>query len=132
MSYSDKGSRKLSCIVSVGPVALLAALLAIWQMGRPYTSTLPRAFASLAWKEADPTGWPADDTRCSMVADLQMRVGVEGKTRDELVRLLGEPEKWRSEPADEYWPLCPSFLDIWVLTVRWKDGRAFEAIVHDT
>ncbi len=67
-----------------------------------------------------------------MIADLRLRVGIEGKSRDDLLGLLGKPEKWRSAPAEEYWPLCPSFLDTWVLTVRWKDERVIDAVVHDT
>ena len=31
-----------------------------------------------------------------------------------------------------YWLLCPSFLYVWVLGVRWKNGRAVEVFVHDT
>jgi hypothetical protein len=132
MPYSDKTSRKLGCVVSLGLVVLVAALLVVWLFGRPYTSTLPRSFNSEAWKAANPTGYPDDDTRCGMIADLRLRIGIEGKTREELLQLLGEPQTWRAEPKTEYWPLCPSFLDIWVLTVRWKDERAVEAVIHDT
>ena len=132
MAYSDSGSRKRGCIALIGFGVLLLALPVGWLMGRPYTSAIPRSFDSQAWKEADPTGWPDDDRRCGMIADLRLRVGIEGKSREDLLNLLGKPEKWRSAPTEEYWPLCPSFLDIWVLTVRWRDGRAIEAVVHDT
>lgn len=132
MAYSDTGSRKRGCMALIGFGALLLALPVGWLMGRPYTSTIPRSFETLAWQRADPTGWPADNTRCGMIADLRIRVGIEGKSRDDLLKLLGKPEKLPSAPNREYWPLCPSFLDIWVLTVRWKDGRAIDAAVHDT
>jgi hypothetical protein len=132
MPYSDQMSRKVGCVVSIVLVISFAALPVAWLVGRPYTSTLPRSFESEAWKAANPTGYPDDDTRCSMVADLHFRIGIEGKTREELVGILGEPETWRDNPATQYWPLCPSFLDVWVLTVRWRDGRAVEAVVHDT
>ena len=132
MAYSDQMSRKVGCVLSIVLVVSFAALLVAWLFGRPYTSTLPRSFDSEVWKAANPTGYPDDDTRCGMIADLQFRIGVGGKTREELVGLLGEPEAWRDDPATEYWPLCPSFLDVWVLTVRWKSGRAVEAVVHDT
>ncbi len=116
----------------VGLVAIFALIVVAWSLGRPYTSTVPRSFEPKAWKESNPTGYPDDDTRCGMIADLQFRIGIEGKTRKEVVQLLGEPESWRVEPKTEYWPLCPSFLDIWVLTVRWEDGRAVDVSVHDT
>jgi hypothetical protein len=73
-----------------------------------------------------------DDRRCGMLTDLKIRVGLEGKTRDEIVTLLGEPEDVRREPNVSRWLLCPSFMDVWVLAIRWKDDRAIEAFVHDT
>ena len=132
MSYSDRRSRIFGCglLLLVGMVVL--GLPLAWLAGGPYTSTFPRTFDSEAWKAADPTGYPDDDTRCGMVADLQFRIGIEGKTRGEVLRLLGEPESWPGEATTNYWPLCPSFLDVWVLTVRWESGRAVEAVVHDT
>ena len=132
MAYSDTSSRKRGCIVLMGLGVLLLVLPAGWLMGRPYASTVPRSFDPQAWKAADPTSWPADDTRCSMIADLRLQVGIEGRTRDEVVALLGEPEDRRREPSVSYWLLCPSFLDVWVLGVRWENGRAVDAVVHDT
>ena len=132
MAYSDTTSRKRGCAALVAFGALLFALPVGWMMGRPYTSSIPRSFDPQAWQDADPTGWPADNTRCGMIADLRMRVGIEGKSRNDLLELLGEPEKLPSAPNREYWPLCPSFLDIWVLSVRWRDGQAIDAAVHDT
>lgn len=132
MPYSDEKSRKLGCVVLIGFAILLILTPVGWLMGRPYTSSLPRPFNSEVWKAAKPETSLDDDTRCGMMTDLRMRIGIEGKTREELVALLGEPEKWRTSPKDEYWPLCPSFLDLWVLSIRWEDGRAVEAMVHDT
>lgn len=122
----------MGCVVSIAVAIVVAALPVVWLMGRPYTSTFPRPFDSEVWKAADPSAWPADDTRCGMVADLQLRVGIEGKTRHALSQLLGEPEKLSGDPSASYWLLCPSFLDVWVLRVRWENGRAVDAIVHDT
>ena len=132
MAYTDTGSHKSGCMALIAFGLLLSALPVGWLMGRPYTSTIPRTFDTQAWQEADPTGRPADNVRCGMIADLRMRVGIEGKSRGDLLKLLGKPEKLPSAPNREYWPLCPSFLDIWVLSVRWKDGRAIDAAVHDT
>jgi hypothetical protein len=111
---------------------VIMGLPILWLMGGPYTTTFPRSFDQGDWKAAAPAAYPDDDARCGMIADLQYRVGVVGKTRIELVELLGEPEPVSYAPTRSYWLLCPSFLDIWVLDVRWEHGRAVEASVHDT
>ena len=67
-----------------------------------------------------------------MVPDLRIRVGIVGKTRDEVIDLLGEPEDRRREPDMSYWLLCPNFLDILVLSVRWKNARDVDTFVHDS
>lgn len=85
-------------------------------------------FDSALWKSADSIG----DAKCSMLADLRFRIGVEGKSRDELTEMLGEPEDKDSDPKTTAWLLCPSFADIWILEVRWKDDRVAEARVRDT
>lgn len=99
--------------------------------GGAYTETLPRPFKSESWIAASSDSID-DERRCGMLADLTLRVGIKGKTREEVVALLGEPEDRRREPGMSYWLLCPSFLDIWVLGVRWDDGLAVETVVHDT
>jgi hypothetical protein len=132
MAYSDRRSRLLGCVLlPVLGVAILALPLA-WLAGDPYTSTFPRAFDADAWKAADPSAYPSDDTRCGMIADLRYRVGVEGKSRGELSELLGEPLSLPRDRSASYWLLCPSFLDVWVLKVRWQRGHAIQADVHDT
>jgi hypothetical protein len=67
-----------------------------------------------------------------MIADLQYRVGVEGRTRAEIFGLLGPPEDEDSDPTVSHWHLCPSFMDIYILEVRWDDGRVVDAWVRDT
>ena len=117
-------------IAGCGIMLLLFVILPILYLaGGPYTDTFPRPFNSKYWIAGKEI---ADDRRCGMLADLKLRVGIEGKTRNEIVALLGEPQDRRHEPNMSYWLLCPSFIDIWVLEVRWKDSRAVEAIVHDT
>ena len=96
--------------------------------GGAYTDSFPRPFNSERWKSVD--GW--EETRCAMLADLRTRIGVEGKTREDLVELLGPDEKENPDASLSRWHLCPSFLDIWILEVRWKDGIAQEAWVRDT
>lgn len=110
---------------------LLFGLPIAYIAGGPYTETLPHFFNSETWRTSVGNE-VADERRCGMLADLSVRVGIVGKTRAEVVTLLGEPEDRRGEPAMSYWLLCPSFLDIWVLGIRWENGRAVETVVHDT
>jgi hypothetical protein len=103
------------------------ALIMAWFTGGAYTETYPRPFDSGAWKAAE-DDW--GDTRCGMIADLQFRIGLEGKSRREIIRLLGAAN---TDDADvSVWLLCPSFLDYWILEIRWHNGRALSAIVRDT
>jgi hypothetical protein len=45
---------------------------------------------------------------------------------------LGEPEGERGEAGLSHWHLCPSFMDVWILEVRWENGRVSQAWVRDT
>jgi hypothetical protein len=67
-----------------------------------------------------------------MIADLQYRIGVDGKSRAELVALLGEPADRYNGLEWAHWELCLSFMDVWILEVRWENGRATSARVRDT
>lgn len=67
-----------------------------------------------------------------MIADLTYRVGVVGKSRAELHQMLGEPQDEGEDPASSHWHLCPSFMDIYILEVRWRDDLAVSAWVRDT
>ena len=96
--------------------------------GGAYTEALPRPFNSTKWKSVDHWG----DTRCAMLADLRTRVGIEGKAREELVELLGPDESEETNASISHWHLCPSFMDVWILEVRWDDGIARESWVRDT
>lgn len=110
------------------PVGLLAFAF-VWVSGMPYTSHLPRIFSAERWNAADPG---VDSIRCSMITDLKYRTGIVGKTRSDLEKMLGKSESLARDPTASYWALCPSFIDIWVLRVRWENDRVIEAIVHDT
>ena len=97
-----------------------------WRVG-PYTSSLPRPFDSAGWKAAE------GDARCAMIADLQYGVGVVGRTRAELSNMLGKPEdEDNSDPTLDHWHLCPSFADVYILQVRWRDNRVAFARGRDT
>ena len=129
MVYSTTNKTRLA---GCGIMLLLFIGLPITYLaGGAYTETFPRTFSSESWIAASGNSTD-DERRCGMLADLKYRVGIEGKTREEVVALLGEPEDRRREPGVSYWLLCPSFMDIWVLGVRWENGRAVQTFVHDT
>jgi len=67
-----------------------------------------------------------------MIIDLQNRIGLVGRTENDLTRLLGPAEDHDNDTALSHWHLCPSFMDVWILEVRWKNGRAVSAKVRDT
>lgn len=113
-------------------VLLLALTLPVLPIGcmagGPYTEAVPQPFDAERWKSADTWG----DTRCAMIADLLHRKGLEGRTRAEVIGLLGQPEDERGDTKLSHWHLCPSFMDIWILEVRWENGRVASAWVRDT
>ena len=109
-------------------LGLFVILPVLYIGGGPYTETLPRPFVSEQWKSAGQ--WK--DARCAMLTDLRTRIGVEGKTQAELFELLGPDENESTDASLSHWHLCPSFMDIWILEVRWKDGVADDSWVRDT
>jgi hypothetical protein len=126
MRYRRGAGPVFGCLaVGLSVVALIAA----WLMGGAYTETFPRPFDAARWQRA---ANQTSDVRCGMIADLQLRIGVVGRTRAELTALLGAPIDHRRDPSRGYWTLCPSFMDMWILEVRWQDGRAVSAIVRDS
>jgi hypothetical protein len=118
-------TRVAGCGLMLGLLVLLPVL---YLGGGAYTETLPRPFNSEKWKSADHWG----DTRCAMLADLRTRIGIEGKTRDELLELLGPDENENTDASLSHWHLCPSFMDVWILEVRWSGGIAEDSWVRDT
>ena len=115
-----------------GPALVLATMLLLLLLpfgciaGGAYTEAFPRPFSSAKWKVGQ------GDARCGMIADLQYRVGVVGRTREELVQLLGPAEDNYKDRSVSAWLLCPSFMDVWILEVRWEADRAKSAWVRDT
>ncbi|PKP89800.1 MAG: hypothetical protein CVT77_16885 [Alphaproteobacteria bacterium HGW-Alphaproteobacteria-16] len=127
MTYSNKRSKALGCALLSLLIAIAFAALYGWLSGGPYTSAVPRPFNSAEWKLAE------GDTRCGMITDLRYRVGIIGKTRTELYEMLGKPEhEDGNAPVSDHWHLCPSFMDIYILEVRWQDDRVVSAVVRDT
>lgn len=88
----------------------------------------PRRFDAQQWELARSDVW--SDVRCDMVDDLRERVGIKGRSRDEVIALLGEPGT-HGDTSDLY-DLCPSFMDFWVLEVQYEDGRVVSTLVRDT
>lgn len=126
MAYKMSGKARLTgCGLMLGAFILLPLL---YIGGGAYTEALPRPFNSARWKSVDHWG----DTRCAMLADLRTRIGIEGKTREELVELLGPDENEETDASISHWHLCPSFMDVWILEVRWDDGIARDSWVRDT
>jgi hypothetical protein len=106
-------------------LAIAVILFAWWVSADNYPARWPRQFDSAQWKSAD---WKK---RCDMVDDLRERVGIIGKTRGELVLLLGQADGHQGTDSD-YWALCNSLSDVFVLDIRWRNGRAISEKVHDT
>ena len=124
MSYSDNRSKLFGCFaLAASGIGLFLLLMLIINPG-PYTSAIPRPFNSERWKEV--SHWN-DDTRCGMILDLLHRVGIEGKSRKELFDLLGPDENENRDRTTSHWHLCPSFLDIYILEVRWQNDRVADA-----
>jgi hypothetical protein len=113
----------------VTSLALLIGLGAVYLFGlaTPDSMNFPRPFNSERWKAADLDG----NLRCSMVTDLRYRVGLTGRTREEVVSLLGRPDG-EANRLPAFYDLCPSFMDVYVLELTWENGRVASAIVHDT
>mgnify|MGYP003452456829 CR=1 FL=1 len=109
-------------------LGLFILLPVLYVGGGAYTETLPRPFNSEGWKSADHWG----NERCAMLADLRMRIGINGKTRAELFDLLGPDENDSTDASLSQWRLCPSFMDIWILEVRWNNDVANNSWVRDT
>jgi hypothetical protein len=86
-----------------------------------------------AARRFDVQGWKSavGDDRCAMVDDLRERIGLKGRSRAEVIALLGKPEAHSGDPSDHY-HLCPSFMDVWILEIHWKDGRVASTRVRDT
>lgn len=108
---------------------LPAALGLAWLLGlgTPGCANLPRPFDSEKWKAA--SHW--EKVRCGMVTDLRRRIGLVGKTRADIVQLLGEADAGEAGFPTGYL-LCPSFADIYILRLEWKAGRVSSAEVGDT
>ena len=85
----------------------------------------PRRFDAHQWRSA------VGDDRCDMVDDLLEEVRLEGRSRAEIIVLLGEPETHAGDLSDHY-HLCPSYIDVWILDIQWENGRVASTRVRDT
>ena len=110
-------------LVLTGVIGLIASNGACHQ-GSDVTDNL-KPFDPALWRQA-----ASGTVRCDMVDDLRNRVGLDGKTKAEVFELLGAPEN-DGQGLDHY-HLCPSFMDVWILEIRWNNGRVASTIVRDT
>jgi hypothetical protein len=128
MPYSDRRSKVLGCSLLLVFTLAGIGLLLVLSFPGPYMTAPPRPFDAAIWKKAD--SW--DDTRCAMIADLRFRIGLKGKTRAEVAALLGPSDDETASVGASHWHLCPSFMDIWILEVRWQNDRVTEFWLRDT
>ena len=103
-------------------------IAALWLLGGPYTEALPRLFDARGWKQAG----GLQTSRCAMMLDLQAKIGLLGKSRDEIAALLGPADVNLHGDQISQWGLCPSFMDVWILEIHWGNGRVAKAVVRDT
>jgi hypothetical protein len=66
-----------------------------------------------------------------MVSDLRYRVGLVGRSKAEVINMLGKPEEQQDDLPTDY-ELCPSLADTYILELAWKQGRVASVIVRDT
>jgi hypothetical protein len=129
MAYSDRRSKITGCLLMPVILAVAGWLMLTLLFPGPYTSAFPRTFNSTLWKQNDKV---ETDIRCAMIADLRFRVGLKGRSRAELVDLLGHPQDQDDAPETSYWLLCPSLADIWILEIRWEGDHVADDCVRDT
>jgi hypothetical protein len=104
---------------------MMASAITTACMSEPTIAKHPQPFQSKLWKEAG-----VSDVRCDMIDDLRKHVGLVGRTRADLLELLGPPSV--DGQGGTHYHLCPSLADIWILEVHWKDGRVASTTVRDT
>jgi hypothetical protein len=115
--------------VTIAGVVALLCLGAVWAFGlaTPDAFDLPTPFSSSRWKATDGSHY----ARCSMAADLTHRIGLIGRSEDEVVSLLGKPEG-EQNGFPIFYELCPSLADTYILELTRKSGRVASVAVRDT
>lgn len=103
-----------------GATSLIFALWFIG-LGTPGLLNFPRFFSAELWRESS---GPFDKARCSMVYDLRNRIGVIGKTRSEIEKLLGPPDLEYSETTEYVLCSSPIDMDYYMLEIHWVNGRS--------
>jgi len=74
-----------------------------------------------------------------MVGDLRNRIGLVGRSRAEIIALLGPGETREIYPQNKSSPsepttyvLCEDFPDYIVMTIEWRNGRVSQTYVSQT
>lgn len=111
------------------PVFVMLALALVWLfgIGTPLFMAFPRSFDSGLWKTAD----RFDNARCRMVGDLTHRIGLVGRTADEVHRILGPPDEGEEGSITGYF-LCLSAADYFIMELTWQGDRVAAVEVRDT
>lgn len=108
---------------------------AAWFLGIGTTHRMmsfPRPFSSELWKKAKAGAVDGtDDVRCRMTLDLRMRVGLVGRSKEEVLRLLGDERENRLGPPSSY-ILCPSLADYYVLELTWNHGKVSSTRIYQS
>lgn len=108
--------RRRTLILIIALVAL--TILSVFETRTPGVLTDRKPFHSSRWKAS--SGW--QNTRCGMVSDLTHRVGLKGRTKREIIELLGMPDVEVNGSTSSY-VLCPSLDNVHILELTWQHGR---------
>jgi hypothetical protein len=119
---ATRRQRRFDLIVAVS-VLVVALGWGAWHYGFP-----GRAFDSAVWKDKTHTD---DAIRLEMADRLVAQETLQGKTQQEVVDLLGEPQPQKHGEQDfVYWLGSQKFgADSWWLTIRFRDSRVSECRV---
>ncbi len=83
-----------------------------------------RPFSAKEWRAG------LGNDRCDMVGDLVGRIKLVGRSRTNGEDMLGVPDS--SSGGSDFYHLCPSFMDIYVLEIRWQNDKIGIAGIRDT
>ena len=116
---------------SAGLALLLIASISLACAGikKPWRDYNKKPFDSQQWKASDP------QTRGTMYFELFVKRKLTGKSKDEVLELLGEPDKKTSSEGLEVWLYRIEIVGEWdrpAFPVSFdKNGRAFGGRVKD-
>ena len=108
---------------------LLLSVILACGLRKPWRDYKARPFDSEKWRNGDRVD------RGTMYADLFMKRTLNGKTQDEVLQLLGKPDKKASVEGREVWLYRLEVVGEWTspcFPVSFEPGgRTFSGMVHD-